>query len=246
MEPRPLLTAEWRTLLILTYVVEPRELEPLVPRGTELDTWDGTALASAVGFRFIGTRLAGMPVPFHRDFVEVNLRFYVRRELPGGTRRGVVFVRELVPRPAVSALARLLYGEPYRTLPVRAAAPRAPSAAPGRVTYAWRTRAGWQRMAATAAGEPRVPPPGSLERFTTERHFGYTRRRGSTLEYAVEHAPWRVWSAEGAELAAEGDPWESTWGEGASAPRLRGAPLSALIAEGSAVAVSRPRRLPTA
>ncbi|HXT48296.1 MAG TPA: DUF2071 domain-containing protein, partial [Gemmatimonadaceae bacterium] len=111
---RAFLTAEWRYLVMLNYEVDAAMLRPLVPRGTELDLWEGRALASVVGFRFLRTRLLGVPVPFHRDFEEVNLRFYVRRVTPNGdARRGVVFVRELVPRAAIAYTARAVYNEPY-------------------------------------------------------------------------------------------------------------------------------------
>jgi uncharacterized protein len=182
---RAFLTAEWRYLVMLNFEVEPGVLVPLVPAGTGLDLWQGRALVSVVGFRFLGTRLLGVPVPFHRDFDEVNLRFYVRRELPGGdARRGVVFVRELVPRLAIAFVARLVYNEPYRALPMRSSVPAAPVDAPGRLTYEWRLGGAWQRLAATAEGRPAVAAAGSEGNFITEHHWGYTRQRdGSTLEY---------------------------------------------------------------
>jgi uncharacterized protein len=95
---RPFLTANWRNVAMLQYEVPPTILRPLVSRGTELDSWQGHTLVSVVGFQFLDTRVLGMPVPFHRNFEEVNLRFYVRRRIPEGWRRGVVFIREIVPR----------------------------------------------------------------------------------------------------------------------------------------------------
>src|SRR5947207_15642078 len=119
----PFLTAQWRHLVMLNYEVDADVLTPLVPAGTTLDLWQGRALVSVVGFRFLGTRVLGVSVPWHRDFDEVNLRLYVRRELEGGeVRRGVVFVREVVARRAITWLARVAYNEPYRTLPMRSAA----------------------------------------------------------------------------------------------------------------------------
>src|SRR6187549_3207255 len=110
---RVFLRAEWRWLVMLNWEVPPELLAPLVPAGVALDLWRGRALVSVVGFRFLRTRVLGVPVPFHRDFDEVNLRFYVRREAgTGDIRRGVTFVRELVPRPAISLVARLAYNEP--------------------------------------------------------------------------------------------------------------------------------------
>jgi uncharacterized protein len=237
---RPFLTAEWRYAVMSSYEIERHVLEPLVPAGTLLDAWHGTTLVSVVGFRFLRTRLLGVPVPFHTDFDEVNLRFYVRRELPAETRRGVVFVRELVPRAAVSLVARLAYNEPYRTVPMRSTAPTTPVEAPGRLAYEWRIGSEWHRLAAAAVGPPAVPVPDSSAAFVTEHSWGYTRQRdGGTVEYQVTHPRWRVWQAESPVLSADVTRvWGSRFVSALSRP-----PASTLIAEGSAVAVFRPRRL---
>src|SRR5260221_8749845 len=117
---RVFLSAEWRDLVMLNYAVEPRLLNRYVPPGTSLDSFDGKTYVSLVGFRFCSTKILGrIPVPFHTDFDEVNLRFYVRRKDWGGDRRGVVFIAEVVPKRAIAATARLLYGENYRCLPMR-------------------------------------------------------------------------------------------------------------------------------
>jgi uncharacterized protein len=237
---RPFLTAEWRHLVMLNYDVDRAALAPLVPAGTTLDLWQGRALASVVGFRFTETRLYGVPIPFHRDFEEVNLRFYVRHEPPdGGVRRGVVFVRELVPRVAIASLARLVYNEPYRAVRMRSTVPGAPVEAPGRVTYEWRAGGAWERLAATASGAPAVPDPASEAAFITEHHWGYTRQPdGSAVEYEVTHPVWRAWSATNPVLAADVCAlYGPAFVEALSRP-----PASALIAEGSPVAVHPPRR----
>jgi uncharacterized protein YqjF (DUF2071 family) len=233
------LTAAWRDLVMLNYEVNPRVLARRVPAGTTLDLWQGRALVSVVGFRFLGTRVLGVPVPWHRDFDEVNLRFYVRRELDGGAvRRGVVFLRELVARPAITWLARLTYNEPYQTLPMRSTASGIIGSR--RLTYEWRLGDRWQRVAASATGTPPVPAPDSEAAFVTQRHWGYTRRRdGGTIEYAVEHPPWRVWRAEAPVLDAD----VAALSLPAFVPALAGTPVSAFVAEGSPVTVFRPHRL---
>src|SRR6185369_1491690 len=91
---------------------------PYVPARTELDVWNGRHLVSVVGFQFLRTRVLGIPIPFHRNFEEVNLRFYVRRKVDDGWRRGVVFIKEIVPRAAIAFMARKLYNEPYIALPM--------------------------------------------------------------------------------------------------------------------------------
>jgi uncharacterized protein YqjF (DUF2071 family) len=242
-ERRSFLTAQWRYLVMLNFDVDPSILHALVPRGTELDLWNGRAIASVVGFRFLRTRVLGVPVPFHRDFEEVNLRFYVRHtSRDGDARRGVVFVRELVPRLGIALIARLAYNEPYLAVPMRSTAPAAPTESPGRVSYGWRTGSRWQELGATAAGAPALPSPESEATFITEHYWGYTRQRdGGTMEYEVAHPRWRVWAATDAALDAD-------------VPRLYGPsftralaarPVSAFIAEGSEITVYRPRRIDT-
>ena len=108
------LTAEWKNLLMLNYAVDPDLLRAFVPAGTELDEFDGRTYVSLIGFEFNQTRMLGCAVPFHQAFEEVNLRFYVRRN----EKRGVVFIRELVPKFAVAAIARLAYGERYSAVPM--------------------------------------------------------------------------------------------------------------------------------
>ncbi len=239
MTERPFLTAAWHDLAMLNYAVAPDVLAPLVPAGTVLDTWQGTAYVSVVGFRFLGPRLLGVPVPFHRDFEEVNLRFYVRRPMPDGDRRGVVFVREIVPRRAIAAVARLAYNEPYVAWPMRHAV--APSAGGASVRYEWRRGGAWEGLAlrTDAPGAPLVA--GSEAEFLTEHYWGYTRQRdGSTVEYRVEHPPWTVAAAAEASLSAD---VAALYGP-AFADALAGAPASAFLADGSGITVYRPTRLP--
>jgi len=116
---QPFLTANWRYLAMLNYVVDSRLITPLVPAETEIDFENGETFLSIVGFLFLDTRLLGLPIPLHRDFEEVNLRFYVRRKSADTWRRGVVFIRELVPRRAIALVARTFYGENYLAVPMK-------------------------------------------------------------------------------------------------------------------------------
>lgn len=232
--PGRFLTAEWRSLVMLNYEVDPALLASRVPAGTELDAHDGRTYASVVGFLFLDTRVLGIPIPFHRDFEELNLRFYVRHRGPEGWRRGVVFVKELVPKRAIAWVARTLYNENYVAVPMRH------EVEPGRVAYEWRQRNGWGRVAASFEGTPSLPGNGSVEEFITEHYWGYVAQRdGGTVEYRVEHPQWRVWRAADAVLDCDAP---ELYGVELGAA-LAGEPASALVAEGSAVVVRRGRGL---
>ena len=235
---RVFLTAEWRDLAMLNYEIDPKLLQALVPRGTELDSWSGKTFVSLVGFRFLKTAVCGLPIPFHRNFDEVNLRFYVRKEERGELRRGVVFIREVVPRWAIATVARKAYNENYIALPMRHRIENDGSGI--QCEYGWRSSAGWASMNLRTEGPPVMAAENSEEQFITEHYWGYARQRdGSTVEYRVEHPSWRVWQVR--KSGFEGDVRELYGAEFASV--LRGKPSSAFLAEGSAVTVFRGRRI---
>jgi uncharacterized protein YqjF (DUF2071 family) len=230
------LTAEWRDLVMLNYEVDPQVLARRVPGGTELDVWQGRTLVSLVGFRFLRTRVLGVPIPFHRDFEEVNLRFYVRRRGPEGWRRGVVFVKELVPKWAIAWVARTVYNENYVSLPMRHRVVPPGAGTEGIAEYGWRLDGSWYRLSARIQGTPAIPPPGSEEEFITEHYWGYALQRdGSALEYQVEHPQWAVWAA--TEALFEGDAGALYGPE--FGPFLAGPPVSAFVAVGSPIVVRR-------
>jgi uncharacterized protein YqjF (DUF2071 family) len=183
---RPLLTARWENLIAVTYPVAEELLAPHVPPGVEVDRLGGEARVSLVAFDFTRTRLYGLAIPGHTRFPEINLRFYVR----DGDDRGIVFIREFVPRRAVAVVARIRYNEPYRRIPMRSAVrPAGRSGERLRVTHAF--AGGTSRVTAEVDARGALPAEGSDERWLTHQEFGFGRtRRGARRRYRVEHPVW--------------------------------------------------------
>jgi len=185
-----LLSAQWRDLVMLSYEVDPLLLVPHVPAGTSLDFHDGRALVTVVGFRVLATRIAGIPLPLHQDFEQVNFRFYVWRKVGAEIRRGAVFLKEIVPSLSMTLGARLFWGENYVSAPMRHEVTQGEH---GWASYEWQASNRWNRVAATRNGAPVPAPPASVEAFVQERRWGYARQaNGATLEYHVEHPSWEV------------------------------------------------------
>jgi uncharacterized protein YqjF (DUF2071 family) len=231
------LTAEWRHLAMLNFDIDPMVLRSLVPDGTELDDFQGQTFVSVVGFMFINTRVFGVAIPFHRNFEEVNLRFYVRRKASDGWRRGVVFVKELVPRAAIALTARVLYGENYVAVPMGHRIDLGTGAdAPKAVSYTWWFRGRENRIELAPAGDADQAREGSDVEFITEHYWGYSRRRGGrSMEYQVEHPRWRVRRAMTARLDCDvARLYGSQFVEFLQSP-----PASAFLADGSEVTVFR-------
>lgn len=226
---------------MLHYEADPRWLQPLVPAGTELDRFDSRTLVSVVGFLFRNTRIRGWAIPWHRTFEEVNLRFYVRRRAEDGWRRGVVFVKELVPRRMIALVANRLYNENYVAVPMgHRVEEESPPHPRSTVVYWWLSGGRDGRIRLEARGDPRPLVEGSEEEFLAEHYWGYARQRdGGTLEYRVEHPRWRIFEAEHAELRCDArDLYGPALAEALSAP-----PSSAFLAEGSPVSVRAGTRL---
>jgi len=237
---KPFLSAEWRHLVMLNYAVPREILQPFVPAGTALDTYQGKAYASVVGFLFLKTRVLGMSIPFHQEFEELNLRFYVRRFSGQEWRRGVVFIKEIVPKAAVAAVARICYHENYVSLPMRHHLEMGPAHAPARAEYAWKFNQRWNHLKAKTSGESRMPVPGSLEEFITEHYWGYAaQKEGGCVEYRVEHPRWPVRRVTEAEFDCDA---AALYGPEFAAC-LSKPPNSAFWADGSAVTVYQGGRI---
>jgi len=231
--PSLFLTAAWKKLLLANYPVEPAALRPLVPAGTELDIWEGMTYVSLVGFQFRDVRVRGLSIPFHRHFPEVNLRFYVRFKEAGKWKRGVVFVREIVPLHAVTFVANNLFRERYITLPMRYHAHSSYEAGL-EVSYSWKYRGRWNQLSAKAAVPSRPLPDGGAEEFITEHFWGYAGQDGrSTGEYQVAHPRWDVYNVQ--QYAVDCD-FGGLYGPVFAELRQR-APQSVFLAEGSPVQV---------
>jgi uncharacterized protein YqjF (DUF2071 family) len=233
------LTAEWKHLAMLNYEIEPATLAPFVPAGTELDFWNGKTFVSVVGFLFLRTRVCGIPIPFHRNFDEVNLRFYVRRKASDGWRRGVVFIKEIVPRAAIAIVAQKFYDEPYISFPmahkIECSGDSVKSA-----EYSWWMGAKQNALRVVTRGEAIDFREGSEAEFITEHYWGYNKQRnGSTLEYRVEHPRWRVYETSESKLVCDvGNLYGAQFCE-----CLNGKPSSAFLAEGSTVVVYKGMQL---
>ncbi|HEY9009132.1 YqjF family protein [Ohtaekwangia sp.] len=227
------LTAEWRKLAMANYVVDPSALQPYLPNKTELDLWNDTCYVSLVGFMFLNTKLCGLRIPFHHTFEEVNLRFYVKYKDITGWKRGVVFIKEIVPKPALTFVANTMYGEHYQTLPMS----HMIEAKDDRLTVAYRWELQrWHSLEVTAAKNTVAIREGSEEEFITEHYWGYTQLAPHrTSEYAVEHPRWMVFPVSSYRIDVD---FGKIYGGGFSNLSTQ-KPGSVFLAEGSEIVVRR-------
>ena len=230
--PSVFLSAQWRYLAMINYEIDPSVLTPFIPKGTQIDLWNGKAFVSLVGFMFLDTRVKGLSIPFHRNFEEVNLRFYVQYPASDGIRRGVVFIKEIVPKRSIAYLARRLYNENYVALPMCHSIKQELSRV--EVEYQWKFNGKWQKLAMVCQGNPQAIQQGSHAEFITEHYWGYSvQRNGETMAYHVEHPRWQIWEVENCDIDVD---MENLYGSSFS-PFLEKRPATSFLAEGSEVKV---------
>lgn len=236
------LTAYWKYLAMLNYEVDPKILASRLPKGTELDTFDGKTFVSMVGFLFHNTKVLGLPIPFHQNFEEINLRFYVRHKAEDGEwRRGVVFVKEIVPKFAIAFVARTIYEEHYIAIPTKHTLELAPDNSPKFISYSWEYKDIWHSLSVETTGDSYSLKAGSEEEFIAEHYWGYTKHSdGTSTEYKVEHPPWRVWAVKSSSFDCN---ITSLYGQEFN-DFLTLKPSSAFLAEGSEVTVYMGNKLP--
>jgi len=216
------------------YEVGSELLADRIPNGTTLDFQDGKLFVSLVGFMFLDTRVLGIPVPFHINFEEVNLRFYVKRETAAEVRRGVCFVKEIVPRFAIAKVADLLYGEPYECWKM------SHTRNEKEVGYSWQKGDWANRIKVEIDEDLGVPAENSHGEFIIEHYWGYTKRGAvRTDEYKVEHPKWELFSVKNVELNVD---FGKTYGE-RFAFLSNEKPYSILLAKGSEIAVYKGEKI---
>ncbi len=228
------LKAEWRKLILVNYEVEPEMLEPYVPYGTVLDLWQDRCYVSLVGFMFLNTKLLGLPIPGHINFEEVNLRFYVTRKHNNLIKRGVVFIKEIVPKPALTIVANTVYKEHYETMQMDHEWKEKDDWRSAK--YMWRRFGEWNTVEVRAERETSEIEEGSEAEFITEHYWGYAKAgEKKTNEYEVTHPRWQQYKVKDYELNVDfgntyGDEW-SVLNETQS--------TSVMLAEGSEITVEK-------
>lgn len=225
------LSAEWRNLIMANYSVNPVQLQEFIPSKTELDSWNGIHYVSLVGFLFLNTKVLGIRIPFHKNFEEVNLRFYVKSKSEGEWRRGVVFIKEIVPRRAIAFVANNFYNEKYQSLPMKHFISDKELFA---AEYHWKFNRQWNSPCAQSSSAPLQIAPGSEEEFITEHYWGYNKVSNEvTTEYKVEHEKWMVRQVRDYSISCD---FTGLYG-GQFSSLLQAKPISVFIAEGSTVHV---------
>ncbi|MDG5492515.1 YqjF family protein [Psychroserpens sp. SPM9] len=227
------LNAYWKNLMLINYEIDPNLLKPFVPKGTELDFFNGKCNVSLVGFMFMNTKVLGLKLPGHIHFEEVNLRFYVKHN----DKRGVVFIKEIVPKPLITWVANTLYHEHYETHRMRHR--WIEHETHKEFEYQWKLNQKWQSISVSTDKVASDITEDSEAQFITEHYFGYTKHHHTTFEYEVEHPTWRQLKVKDFKIDVD---FSANYGSTFDVLN-RVEPTSVILAEGSKVSVKNKKTI---
>ena len=235
---KPFLQAEWNNLIMVNYVIDPALLLPYLPAHTELDIYKGNVYVSVIGFMFEEVKLLGFKIPFHVNFEEVNLRFYVRHLHNGQWKRGAVFIKEIVPKYAITFVANNLHREKYSCMPMKHSLVKKEDSIS--ISYRWKYKNKWNSLKATVGVNSVPMEEGSEEQFIAEHYWGYSKfDNNTTFEYEVLHPSWQVYPVENYALDCD---FEKLYGK-SFAFLADQKPSSVFVAKGSEISIMNKRRL---
>lgn len=230
------LTATWVNLLNITFAVPPSLLVPYVPEGVRLDIQQQEAFASIVAFDFNRTRVKGLHIPGHVNFPEINLRFYVKFK----EKRGVVFIKELVPKFCISLVANRLYNEPYEFTRMKSMTEETEEGINIEHTFEYGGKTHY--IQAIGLKKLWLPREDSIEHYFKEHDVGFGKtKKGKTLCYRVLHPKWEIYQLEAYDLNID---FKAVYGSGWDI-LSQASPVSAILAKGSHVEVFHPQNLDT-
>lgn len=232
------LKAEWKNLALFNYEVPASLLQNYLPAGTEIDTWNNRCYVSLVGFLFKNTKVLGIKIPFHIDFEEVNLRFYVKRFEKGNWKRGVVFIKEIVPKKAITFIANTLYQEHYETQKMRHQILE--NNCTNTLSYQWKNKGNWNTIELEIKKDATPIEVDSTAEFITEHYFGYTKiDEVTTFEYEVQHPRWEQFEVVNHKIDID---FKQTYGSAFEFLQTT-KPSSVFLAKGSEISVKNKRKL---
>ena len=227
------LKANWENIVMVNYEISPAILEKYLPKGVELDLYNGKAYASLVGFMFKNTKIFNVPIFKLGTFEEINLRFYVSRKVGNEIKRGVVFINETVPYKVVAWLANALYKEHYTTIPTRHHWDFTQEHK--EIKYEWFVNKKWNSIEVSALKEKKIMVKNSFESFIFEHYYGYTKvDNTSTEEYQISHPSWLINDIQEYEIDCD---FENMYGKD-FAILDKTSPTSIFLAEGSAIEIN--------
>lgn len=175
----------WENLLFLHWACDPAEIQPMLPEGLRVDTFDGKAWIAIVPFDMCGIRPRFCPpVPGVSDFLELNVRTYAYDDKG---RSGVWFDSLDCNQGLAVWTARTFFHLPYKDAQMSRTL-----GADGHIAYRSQRKgdAHVSEFEYRRSPDTRLAEPGTLDFFLAERYLLFSKTPDGIRTGRVHHAPY--------------------------------------------------------
>ncbi|TCS94877.1 YqjF family protein [Hazenella coriacea] len=183
-----MMTQTWNHVLFVHFPLKPDLLRRLIPQPLQLDTYQGDAWVSFVPFAITDMRLHYLPpIPFTTQFLQVNLRTYVKYK----EKRGIYFISLDANNHLATLSARTFFYLPYKfariTMEHLNLCNRFTSHRDKDTIFTAYFR---------PSGSVFCSTPGSLEEWLTERYSQFIVKGKQVYEGKLVHPRWLLQQAD--------------------------------------------------
>lgn len=143
-----------------------------------------------------------------------------------------MFIKEIVPKVALTFIANTIYNENYVATAMKHSWNETDTSR--EVAYFWKSKGKWQHISVIADKEPQQIPAGGEIEFITEHYWGYARCNSLKInQYEVRHPRWEHYPVTSFNIEAD---FELNYGS-TFAFLNKQQPASVMLAEGSEISV---------
>jgi len=239
---RRLFRAEWREIVVVNFEIDPKILEPYTPPKTEIDFFNDVTFVSLIARNVKRVKPGNYPIYFSRPFEQIQLRFYVKRQVGDTVRNGVAIIKDYLPRRRISLTMNKLFKHSFVQVPMQRESSNFDSANTNdlpSVEYRWLVGEHWNHIRVKARSQMRPQRAQTKESFVLDHHWGYTLVGGKTFEYYVEYPAWAMWDAQSGAFDCD---TEQVFGR-KFVKTLRQRPASVFLARGSEITIYHPSQI---
>jgi hypothetical protein len=182
----------WRDLLFIHYEIDPDQIQSQLPKGLEVDIFEGKTYIAVVPFHMTGIRPRFLPsLPYISNFAELNVRAYVQRK----GKQGVWFFSLDAANPIAVEIARSFFYLPYMNASMQF------SEKNQRIKYSSfrkdkRGKNAELILEYEPVSEVYYSQKKTLENWLTERYCLYSvDKKGNIYRGEIHHQPWQLQKA---------------------------------------------------
>ncbi len=233
---KPLIKAKFSEMVAVNFQIDQRILQPLVPKGLELDFFNGETYVSLIAMMLRNVKAWGLPFSIIPSSPELSLRFYVRRPGDGESAKGTCLIKDYISGSTAAWYLESQFKSDFSKLKMKYKNSGFGEHETPEVEYQWKVDDHWNKLRVRARSRIHKTERASKVGFILDHFTYFGTYKGRTLAYRVERPTWNIWDAAQANFTCD---VKRLFGDAFVKP-LSKRPASVFVTAGSPVTIYKP------